>query len=582
MAKKILAVVLAVMIAVSAMAITVFADQTIALYPRTNPGVSGNPVTDKHTISVSFTFDIPLYALYGYMDSEHYMVFTLPTNFSGDTTKINWTIIVNGTPYALESTTPGAKLEAPVYDAAMKDLQVSEHRVNFGYVTHGFIKGYDTTIPQSTAYGDIQTVRLVADIVINNNNGSYNQWYTGVGTDPFTVPWGQYTNLANVQFYNADGSIVNGSRSFIKDWNPTYSFNEEKTDKGSYVFVTEDWTTAWVGTDRHNKVSSAPLTWDHTLQNKAAIYGAAAETVQLVVKLADPITGQATYSLWAATDDRIQDNWWSYSGTRTYVGEVKVDGAKVTELVFDVPLSVLYDSAKYGTYNQEFVIFENITLKNDTLMRGYLRYKAEWWEPGPAGDTAINLGKSANSSLGRLSWAWSDKVRFDGEQVRYAAGGVTDPNFYYPAEIADIYAQYNGPADGVNDVDTDAMEKWLLDPAKNVGANMNDVEKAIDLAYSYTGIARLSAGDLAPVKAAEIYILIPEDEDNTDVTQPVEPTDTDEEEENVDTETPAVDVEPEDEPQAPAADDANPTTGVALAVVPMLVAAAAAVVSKKH
>ena len=75
---------------------------------------------------------------------------------------------------------------------------------------------------------------------------------------------------------------------------------------------------------------------------------------------------------------------------------------------------------------------------------------------------------------------------------------------------------------------------------------------------------------------------------NTDsdviVNTPQEPTDTDEEEENVDAETPAVDVEPDAEPeaQAPAADDSNPTTGIALAVVPMIVAAAAVVVSKKR
>ena len=66
------------------------------------------------------------------------------------------------------------------------------------------------------------------------------------------------------------------------------------------------------------------------------------------------------------------------------------------------------------------------------------------------------------------------------------------------------------------------------------------------------------------------------------VKTPQESTDTDEEEENVDVETPDVDVEPEPEDNAPAADDSNPTTGIALAVVPMIVAAAAVVVSKKR
>lgn len=79
------------------------------------------------------------------------------------------------------------------------------------------------------------------------------------------------------------------------------------------------------------------------------------------------------------------------------------------------------------------------------------------------------------------------------------------------------------------------------------------------------------------------YVAIVSNSDSDVIVKtPQEPTDTDEEEENVDTETPAVDVEPEPEYNAPAADDSNPTTGIALAVVPMIVAAAAVVVSKKR
>ena len=64
---------------------------------------------------------------------------------------------------------------------------------------------------------------------------------------------------------------------------------------------------------------------------------------------------------------------------------------------------------------------------------------------------------------------------------------------------------------------------------------------------------------------------------------PQEGTNQDEEGEDVN-ETPVVDVEPEDNTPAPApsANDANPGTGIALAVVPMIVAAAAVVVSKKR
>lgn len=62
-----------------------------------------------------------------------------------------------------------------------------------------------------------------------------------------------------------------------------------------------------------------------------------------------------------------------------------------------------------------------------------------------------------------------------------------------------------------------------------------------------------------------------------------EPTDQDEEPEDV-VDTPVVDVEPEPEDTTPPAadDDANPGTGIVLAGLPVVIAAAAAVVSKKH
>lgn len=60
-----------------------------------------------------------------------------------------------------------------------------------------------------------------------------------------------------------------------------------------------------------------------------------------------------------------------------------------------------------------------------------------------------------------------------------------------------------------------------------------------------------------------------------------EGTGNDEEGENVN-ETPEVTVPADDEPAAPSGNDANPGTGIALAGLPVVIAAAAAVVSKKH
>lgn len=84
------------------------------------------------------------------------------------------------------------------------------------------------------------------------------------------------------------------------------------------------------------------------------------------------------------------------------------------------------------------------------------------------------------------------------------------------------------------------------------------------------------------------YFAIVSKWDVTDVDNPQQGTENNEENEDVDdTKAPEVDAtedtEPEDTTPAPApAEDKNPTTGVALAVIPMIVSAAAAVISKRR
>ncbi len=563
MAKKILAVVLAVTVALSAMAISVFAeDVKIPVYPtsKTNPFNSAGGVTTNtsyDTTTVAVTFDVPLYALYGYMDSDHYMVFTLPTNFGsnadsyysydGDNIKfvtdangspelddkgnkkpvinssvatINWSLIVNGVEYVLEQTTGKTKLANPRFDASLKNKEYSEHKVNFGYATHPYMAGFDTTIPQSTGYGDTTSVRLVANVTVS---GYYSDWKVDISA--FTQSWQEVYRTANVQFYNAkDDTPVTGSRSFIWQWTPTKGDKTVDNHPGKYTFVTSDWTTqylqqydaatgTWVNLDPTN-TSEVPLTWDHTLQNQSYIYGSPSDTVKLVVELDNALNGQATYTLWASTDANRGTNWWQYSGARQYVSEVRIDGTQES-LEFDVPISTLIEP-NYGTFNQEFVIFENITLMDYRFMKNPLKFQSAWGN----NSSALNLSAMGSGNLGRLSWGWSDVVNFDGAPLRYAAGGASE--------------EYRTSNDGT----------------------------------------------AAPAKATAMYLLIPGEEEPDaaeKVDSPVEGGSNETEGEEVD--APA----DETETAAPApAEDNNPTTGIALAVVPMLVAAAAAVVAKKH
>ena len=723
MAKKILAVVLAVMMALSAMAITAFAeDAKIPMYALTrradgsviydNNGVVLGDVSNYTNVEVSF--DIPLYAMYGYLTQGSKIQLTLPRYFGNNIPEyadsyaynadhsvaksplsvVDWSIIVNGRAYSLEEMTlfhdpwwgnPHDVANTDrVADGVNYGKSTSQHTVTVGAFAHDWNKvTNDTQIPQSMGFGDTTTIRLVAAITLD---GSYVDWM--VSTDDFTQ-----TNPANgrlaydckADFYDAQGNLV--GTSFMQDWNATKTTVGNDSSNNTYTFVTSDWTMLWDSTSNYNgtwktPLSGHPITWDHTLANKAAIYGASSDTVKMVVELNNPIIGQATYTLYSSYEAPTSvvngtvvgsnSAWWTYNGGRKYIAECKVDGS-VDQLEFDVPLSALYDSQGYGSYNQEFVIFENITLWNQSIMNNYLEY-----------NTSMMPQYNGGWKLGRLGNNGSGKVTYDGQQVRYAAGGVTSIADYgettetvktqyvkmqstgveYPAEAVDkmpLYATYSAeeaaalkePAlEGVVKIDDNgnyvvatetvkdekgndkvqnasAPAPYYLVPATKTamvqGEQAKDAEGnllwwydgngakhpvyveeegSVELGYKTVSIGTTNEnihyagaptgynnqtvkGNMIPAKAKSIYLLVPQGE-ATDVKNPQQGTENEEESENVDDgDAPEVDAEEdtettEPEAQAPAAEENNPTTGIALAVLPMIVSAAAAVISKKH
>ncbi|MBQ8624006.1 MAG: hypothetical protein IJ424_06530 [Oscillospiraceae bacterium] len=576
--KKVLAVLLAVMMAVSAMAITAFAeDYTIPLYKNlpSNPGYTN-----------TITLTIPVYATYGYFtEGAYFELSNLPNRATffggwGDMGDVEWK--VNG--YKLEKNATTAK-------------------VYFGHVAHDFISAdYPTVIPVDTTVNGTTTVVLTAEVK------SSSQWnWANANADALK-------KLAtSVQFYNADGVAINGSASTIAFWNPAvsgadstttsnmtfvnavtytdvvtgghfeYTTTLEPVDKNEdgkiddndkvatgeqvavpvyeYETITEGeekvevivdkdgdgvrgnagdvvdtaWedvldyeyeevtVETWVGSEKESLNGAKVWSWDHNLNNKAAVLGA--ETAKLVVKLDKAINGRAIYTLWATNESNAlyetNANWWAYDTSRTLVSTVVVDGS-VTELVFEVPLDVLYDTA-YGVWNGQFAITEEITLKNEVL------------ESDPTNDNYLvdiddalwGQGTFPDASeSGDLTWnRWWGADGFSG--AKYKGASI-------------VYA-----ADGQAHVQ-----------------NNNDV----DVAWN----AKLSGA-----LATDVYLLL-SSSDNTvveEVEDPVESSTDEEEDVTVDVEEPA-----DEEPAV----EENPKTGLALAVVPMLVAAAAVVISKRR
>ena len=531
MAKKILAVVLAVMMAVSAMAVTAFADEDgyrIDMRSATYKSAAKN--------HIRITFDIPVWGTYGYLTAGDYTVIKLPTWFGSKTVKddhgvestvpvipegttINWYIDLDGRQYSLKQTKTTAT------------IGTSEHLVYLGFYGTSW-DGEKTTIPQTIGYNALSSFRIVG--TLDETAGSYG--WDGSLTNPvdgaalFTNWNAAYQstynneNAVKADWFKEGGDPVTGSTSYVNTWNPAV------TDLNSTpATVTDFVSTEWNGNMNWDKVTTAaqcPLTWDQTIEHRSHIYSFPSDgTAKLVVKLAKPIVGYATYTLWARNNNSAtfgtvnpEGLWWNYKEQRTFVNTVNVTG-RADELVFDVPASILMDRV-YGAYNTEFAICENITLMNENTMEDYLHADTD------------KAGK--NTGYGELSWGEKDwqgnepVIKLNGEALNYARTGE----------------------------------------AGTVGAD---------------------------VTATEIYLLLPEatvEEEGTGVDQPTQGTDQDGENEGEGDEMNVGDTDdtptegegeatttPEPEQTAP---EQNPPTGIALAVIPMILAAAAAVVAKKH
>ena len=608
MAKKILAVVLAVMMAVSAMAVTAFADEILL-----------HRITDYDLGTVTVTFDIPVYGLYGYLTAGDYMELTLPDDWGGNMNadKVNWSIIVDGVEWTLEE-----RPHNPNWHNQTNDTFVN--KVYLGFLGHNFDNTTKTTtVPQNTAYtAGAQTWRLVAKMAL----GDASDWRVDTGL--FTN--GVYKNIVKAQWYHEDGTPVTQSVSYVHSWNPQKNM-DKNTVVGTYDFVTTEWSDSTSGSVANE------LSWDHTLAARAAIMGA--DSAELVVELTKPIIGCATYYLYA--DRGVDANtgnlpgssyWWTHQQNRQLVDKIIVDSAaeELTELRFNVPVSILMEST-YGSFNRRFVIFEDITLFNSTLMSDYRH---------------VNRAGTGNGAgeYGNLSWfgtgeGWRGDVtlmRYAGKEINYARSGISGKNnqgIYsldvsaivkvdvvntdnyksyntgiklaadktYVFEIAqkgntltDMYVITTSSITGDMEGDANPAKKyngWDMvtrtyssDEFLAAGAQIGDDIVIINnnwsgKAYDNYTIKVTEASDVytnlgSDVAAKRIYL-------NTIVdgagdAEPEPPT------QGIGGEEDPDDGEGDNMNVADPEPEKNPHTGIALAIVPMLVAAAAAVVSKKH
>ena len=472
--RKLLAVVLAVTLAISAMALSAFATEyetyTIPMY--------NNLTTTTKTATYSIT--VPLYGLYGYLVAGDTITLNLPTTFASDddgdgvpdyTLPVSYTLTIGGVTVALQGTSDydtvnGTDISS-AYGTYTQDVTVGYVAQNYTLVSWANFEAF-AMIPQSTAVASSvdMTITATVDWSAYSSDPTCESWEA---METWWPVWGMYCGQQVIAEIN---SATQGTTE-VYGYSLSVSKGSDSSTSTNNVVIIADTTTDTTISDA--EFVNTILYWDHTLANRALMLNAASTegaTAELVVNLADSIYGYALYTLTA--DAETYDASQSYSGSSLWYGTTGIadlystvvdtytlSGFTTNTLEFDVDTSLLYNST-YGLYNGSMYITQLLT------------------------------GTSSDVS------------------TKYYTNSGT-----YALEATSVELILSFPvADSADDSDT------------------------------------------------------------IDVTDPIEPTDTETEEDGTDT--------TETETPAETTTDSNPTTGIVLALVPMAVAAAAAVASKRR
>ena len=380
--KKLMAVVLAVAIAISAMAVNVFAAETYRIDLKKTETVN----TGK---TITWTFDFNIYNLFGYADQNSYLELVLPdtlTKKDSPDAKITWYIEVNGTRTDLQSIDAGTGRLIPTSGnyAAQQEVKYFKQYVNFGAFNRPYYNfggtNYWATIAQSQMVGDIGSMKLVAEMTYegqwagDNSMPTGQDWEAGFKTNNYDM---------SVQLWTAGPDGVKNYGDATKDEMVTGSnipaafMTVAKSEKWNTETNNVKFVNATEGKGGWNDLElDAAFVWDHTLQNRAAVLGA--ESAKVIVTLDKTINGIALYTMRTAdqpigsydtsTGEGNMGNPWP--GYNQWYNPASVDVAstcfvngETSQLVFDLPMDYLYDTT-YGVYNGGIWITDRIQLDN--------------------------------------------------------------------------------------------------------------------------------------------------------------------------------------------------------------------------
>lgn len=457
--KKVLAVVMAVMLAISAMAISVFAaEYEITLSAA---GSKGNGAAYS---TVEFT--IPVWAQYGYAVAGDTIKLSLPSTYTKKVDNVDYTVdasyvvVANGVSYALGLNADG------VYE------------IVFGTLAHGYnANDLNTVIPQSTVVGDNAALTVIGTwSIAKDGNGNEKIRIAASDFKYFTHP---EQNNWNDPAFNHKPNWRNdpvGSESWVFDhYDYTYEVKAISNDNPNSVSYCWDWNPVngqdIAAADTNWNAGLTNLKWDATLINKAQVIGA--ETAKIVLKLDRAIVGNYYFGLNAVyTNGLAYDLSSNYlnvgNETKAYAAYVEIEEPTDT-ITFEVPKAVLY-STNYGVFN-EYVTIECIDFFHTAVMDAI---KAQ-----------VKAG-ILNGTLGDYSWtAWgtgdnNPAIKFCGQDVNNYWNQWSNAN---PQSVTLVL--------GYTDVETPADDIVVEDPVESTEEESEDitVEEPVEETNPGTGLA---------------------------------------------------------------------------------------------
>ncbi len=494
--KKVLAVVMAVMLAISAMAISVFAaEYEIKL---SSAGSKGNGVAYS---TVEFT--IPVWAQYGYAVAGDSIKLSLPAAEGA-----SYVVVANGVSYALGLNADG------VYE------------IVFGTLAHGWNdRDLNTVIPQSTVVGDNAALTVIGTFkILKDADGK--ETYR-VSAYDFTLPGAG--NWTMTKFTAASWNWSNGSIGDIK-----YDVKAVSNDNPNSVSYCWDWNPVngadIAASDSTWNAGLTNLHWDATLINKAQVIGA--ETAKVVVKLDKAIVGNYYFGLLAKYANGYYYNLpgANFPGlgneTKNYAAYIEIE-APTDTITFEVPKEVLY-STNYGAFNESFDVVCVDATHEDMLwnIKGYELVQ----RTDSVGTTVLKKDKGfMDGNATKTAWENNENVTYT--LVQTVAG-------YRATTQNGTLGDYSWTKDTISYCGQEINIYW--------NQWYNVAPQSVTLVLGYTDV-ETPADDIVvedPVESTE------EESEDITVEEPVE--------------------------------DTNPGTGLALAVVPMVLAAAAVVASKRR